>query len=66
MKRIDRTPADADRSRVDPFDIEIRMLRKALGPILLTGLRAYGVKIPASRADADRLVSNLVAGQPLK
>ena len=42
VERIDRTPTNADRSRVDPFDIEIRMLRKALGPtIQCDGYSAY-------------------------
>jgi hypothetical protein len=65
VQRIDRTPTNADRSRVDPFDIEIRMLRKALGPIIITGLRAYGIKIPKARAELDQLVCNLMDGKPL-
>lgn len=65
VERIDSVPAEADRTRTDPFDIEIRMLRKALGTIVLTALRAYGIKIPKSRADLDRFVTNLIDGKPL-
>lgn len=62
MTRIDRTPAAFDRTRTDPFDIEIRMLRKALGPVVLTAIRAYGIKIPKSREESDRFVTNLIDG----
>ena len=65
VERIDRTPADANHAPTDPFAIEIRMLRKALGPIVLSALRAYGIKIPESRADLDRFVTNLIDGKPL-
>jgi len=65
VERIDRTPANADHSPTDAFDIEVRMLRKALGPIVLTALRAYGIKIPKSRAELDQFVCNLIDGKPL-
>lgn len=64
--RIDATPADADHAPADPFDIEIRMLRKALGPVAVTGLRALGIKLPESRRDLDRFDTNLIDGKPLK
>lgn len=66
VERIDLTPADANHAPADPLAIEIRMLRKALGPIIITALRAYGIKIPKSRADLDRFVTNLIDGKPLK
>ena len=66
VQRIDRAPADADRTPTDRFEIEIRMFRKTLGRIVVTGLRAYGIKLPASRADADRMVTALLDGKPLK
>jgi hypothetical protein len=66
VQRIDRTPANADHAPADPFDIEIRMLRKALGPMAITGLRAIGIKLPESRRDLDRFVTNLIDGKPLK
>lgn len=60
--RIDKTPADADREPVDPFEFEIRMLRKALGPLAIAGLRAYGIKVPESREELDEFVGGLVDG----
>ena len=66
VQRIDATPADADHTPTDPFDIEIRMLRKALGPVVITSLRAMGIKLPESRKDLDQFVTNLIDGKPLK
>lgn len=66
VQRIDRAPADADRSPTDPYEIEIRMFRKALGRIVVAALRAYGIKLPESRVDADRMVEALMDGKPLK
>jgi aminopeptidase YwaD len=57
VQRIDVTPPDADHAPTDPFDIELRMLRKALGPLAITGLRAMGIKLPESREELDRLVT---------
>ena len=64
--RIDRTPASADHAPADPFDTEIRMLRKALGPLIIAGLRAFGIRIPESRGELDKLVEGLVDGKLLK
>jgi hypothetical protein len=58
---IDQT--DEERSRYDPYEVEIRMLRKALGPIAVTGLRAYGIKLPESRKDLDRMMTALIDGK---
>jgi hypothetical protein len=44
VERIDRTPVDADHSPTDPFDTEIRMLRKAIGPALTIGMKYFGIK----------------------
>jgi hypothetical protein len=66
VQRIDRTPADADHAPTDPFETEIRMFRKALGRMLVAGLRAYGIKLPESRTDLDRMVTALIDGKPLK
>jgi hypothetical protein len=66
VERIDHTPADADHKPFDPFGTEVRMLRKALGPMAITGLHAMGIKLPESRKDLDRFVSNLIDGKPLK
>lgn len=66
IESIDAAPASSDRSPVDPFEMEIRMLKKALGPIAITALRAYGVKVPESREDLDRFVTHLIHGHALK
>ena len=66
MERIDATPADSGRSPVDPFETEIRMLKKALGPVAVTALRAYGIKLPKSRGELDEFVTGLVDGNLLK
>lgn len=61
--RIDRTPADASHRRFDPFDTDVRMLKKALGPVAAAGLRTMGIKIPESRKELDGFLGGLVAGQ---
>ena len=66
IERIDATPADAGHSPVDPFDTEIRMLRKALGPVAVAALRAYGIKLPESRKELDEFVTGLVDGNFLR
>lgn len=60
VERIDRLPADADRAPVDPFEFEIRMLKKAFGPLAVAALRAYGIKIPETRAGLDKFVGGLL------
>ena len=62
VERIDTIPPDADHSPIDPFDVEIRMLRKALGPLAVAGLRAYGIKLPESRDELDDFIGGLVDG----
>jgi hypothetical protein len=62
VERIDATPADTDRAPVDPFETEIRMLKKALGPVAVTALRAYGIKLPESRGELDEFIGGLVDG----
>lgn len=63
--RIDRTPADASHRRFDPFATDVRMLKKALGPMASVGLRALGIKIPESREELDDFLGNLVVGRML-
>jgi hypothetical protein len=66
VERIDRTPGDADHTPTDPFATEARMLRKAVGPLAVTGLRAFGVKLPESRAELDSLINRLLYGRALQ
>ncbi|WP_052573404.1 M28 family peptidase [Haloferula sp. BvORR071] len=61
--RIDRTPADANHERFDPFETDLRMLKKALGPMASVGLRAMGIKIPESRRELDHFLGDLVVGR---
>lgn len=63
IERIDQTPADADRSPCDPFDTEIRMLRKAIGPALPLALRYFGIPRPESRVDLDAWAEAFNRGQ---
>lgn len=63
VERIDATPADADHTPADPFDTEIRMLKKALGPIAITGIRATGFQIPESREDLDAFIKKVIDGK---
>lgn len=60
MEGIDAVPDDADRSPVDPFEIEIRMLRRALGPLAVVALSAYGLKLPKSRQELDEFLRTLL------
>ena len=64
VERIDATPADADRSPVDRFDIEMRMLRKALGLALPAGMKYFGLSMPKSRDELTRMVDELCHGNP--
>ncbi|MCW1913105.1 M28 family peptidase [Luteolibacter sp. GHJ8] len=61
--RIDHVPADAEHAAADPFDTDLRMLRKALGPVAIAGLRAVGIKMPESRKELDGFLGALVDGQ---
>jgi hypothetical protein len=62
IKRIDATPIDADHTPMDSINTELQMLRRALGPIAIAGLRAYGIKMPKSRKELDDFISGLIDG----
>ena len=64
--RIDETPAKANRKPSDPFETEIRMLRKALGFMVIAGLRIYGFKLPKSREDLNEMIAALLNGKIIK
>jgi hypothetical protein len=66
VERIDATPAEADRSPVDPFDMEMRMLRKALGLALPAGMKYLGLTMPKSREELTQMVDDLSHGKLLK
>jgi len=63
VERIDATPADADRSPTDPFEVEMRMIRKAIGPALPIALKYFGLKMPESREELTQLVDDLSHGK---
>ena len=65
IERIDQAPTDADRTPCDPFETEIRMLRKALGPALPLAMMYFGIKMPQSRKQLDQTVGALINGKPL-
>lgn len=48
IERIDQTPQNADIAPCDPFDTEMRMLRKAIGPALPLGMKYFKIKMPES------------------
>ena len=62
VEQIDAIPVDAEQAAEDPFDFELRLLKKALGPVATAGLRLYGIKLPKSREDLDEFVGGLAAG----
>jgi len=63
IERIDRTPADANRRPHDPFETEIRMLRKAIGPALRVVMKYLKIKMPESRDDLTTVVGGLIDGK---
>ena len=63
IERIDRVPDDADRAPCDPFETEIRMLRKALGPALPIAMKYFGIKMPESRKGLDETVGAMIDGK---
>jgi len=63
VERIDRSPADADHSPVDPFETEMRMLRKAIGPALPLALKYLRLDMPKNRDELTDLVDDLSRGK---
>lgn len=63
IQRIDDTPKTADHTPQDPFETEIRMLRKAIGPALPLAMRYFDIPTPRSREDLDDLVATLKGGE---
>jgi len=57
LELLDSTPMEQERHGIDPFDYEIRMMKKAVGPLLPVVLRLLGMGKTAlgSREDLDRL-----------
>lgn len=62
IERIDRTAAGADRTPVDPFEMEMRMIRKFLGIALPVLLKMFGIKMPKSREELNNLIDELFYG----
>ncbi len=62
IERIDQAPSNADRAPCDPFETEIRMLRKALGPALPLAMKYFGIKMPESRKDLDETIGAMING----
>jgi len=44
-------PADADRSPADPFETEMQMIRKAIGPALPIAMKYFCIDMPKSREE---------------
>jgi hypothetical protein len=66
IERIDKTPQNADRAPCDPFDTEMRMLRRAIGPALPLAMKYFKIKMPESRAELDALLDEKLHGIPHK
>lgn len=63
IDRIDQTPTDADTTPCDPFAMEMRMTRKALGFLLPLALRAFKLRMPESRAQLEEWAEALNSGK---
>ncbi len=63
VERIDGTPPNADRHPCDPFETEMRMLRRAIGPVLPLAMRYFGIPMPESREALDSLVEGILDGK---
>jgi len=63
LRRIDERPGERWRVRIDPFALEMRMIRKAASPALPILLKALGREIPASREELDAVFGRLVGGE---
>lgn len=63
IERIDQTPSDADTTPCDPFAMEMRMLRKALGFVLPLALRSFKLRMPKSRDELNEWAEALNSGK---
>lgn len=63
IERINQDPAKGGNPNpCAPYAFEIRMLRRAIGPLLPLGLNDFGIKMPDSREDLDNLMTRIVDG----
>src|SRR5690606_32256925 len=60
LRGLDANPGQRGRPRVDPFDFESRMIRRAAGPALPLALKAMGRDLPATREEMDAVIRKLV------
>ena len=63
IEQINATPRHPETGPRDPFDVDIRMLRDALGLALPLGLKALGREIPTSREELDSLIENALSNK---
>jgi hypothetical protein len=56
-------PDNADHSPTDPFDTEMRMVRKAIGPALPIALKYLRIGMPKNREELTQLVDDLSRGK---
>lgn len=65
ITRIDQQPAEqAAAPTCDPVSFEIRMLRKALGPLLPLATKYFKIKLPQTRQELDAFIESLIGGGP--
>ena len=61
LERIDEEPPEqASAPPCDPFEMEIRMLKEAIGPVFPFALKQLKLKEPTNREELNELVSPLV------
>ena len=60
IRKIDEFPGGASSKRPDTVDFEVRMIRRAVGPLLPLLMKRYGVAMPTTRKEMDALIRLLV------
>lgn len=60
IRKIDEFPGGASSKRPDTVDFEVRMIRRAIGPLLPLLMKRYGVAMPTTRKEMDALIRFLV------
>jgi len=60
IERIDETPGDPYRELVDPLDLELHMIREAVGSQLRPILKSFGITVPGTQEEMDRLMGMMV------
>jgi len=60
IRKIDESPGGETAELPDTVDFELRMIRRAVGPLLPLLLKRYGLAMPTTRPEMDALIGLLV------